>query len=757
MDQDTSALPSALPLTLEAYRLLFEANPHPIFLYDREHWRILAVNQAVTTLYGWTQDELHGMTMLDIRPESDRAAFIAAAQATPLEVTKVGTFEHRGKDGRRIIADVTTAGLTLDGGQTARLSVVTDVTEESQLREARERLASIVAGSDDAIILTDLRGRVQTWNPGAERMFGYTEAEIEGASIALIHPPTQGPTFREMVSEVVAGRAVRVFDGLARHKDGHEIIVSMTLSPICDATGQIVGVSGIERDVTERRVAERAVRASEARFARIFSSELILTAVVDVGAQRFKDVNETWLRFFGLKRRDLVGFSVHDFNDTWIDHEQRDTLTEAWKHGRPIQAVEVGFHTRAGARYGLLSVHHSPNADEDIVIMVDITARRQLEAQLSEARRLEALGRLAGGVAHDFNNMLSVMGGYADLLKEQLPSDSPLQRDLGEIKRAAERATELTRQLLAFGRRQMLQPRTVNLNEVVTHSETFLGRVLGENVTLRIALAPETLWVDADASQIEQVLLNLASNARDAIVGGDGVVQIATRTRMLARAWAQERGLPPGRAAELTVRDTGRGMDPETLGRIFEPFFTTKPVGDGTGLGLATVHGIVKQSGGHIDAASTPGQGSLFRVILPLVADPQDSPKPVVRERAQGGTETILLVEDDRAVATLAESLLQRLGYRVVTANSAADAIKAAGAHPDAIDLVLTDVVMPGASGRELVEKLRGSRPGIRALFMSGYPADAVVRSGIAEGDHAFLPKPFTLATLARGVRDALG
>ena len=249
------------------------------------------------------------------------------------------------------------------------------------------------------------------------------------------------------------------------------------------------------------------------------------------------------------------------------------------------------------------------------------------------------------------------------------------------------------------------------------------------------------------------MLLNLASNARDAI-DGTGVLQISTKSRALARGWAQERGLPPGPAAELAVRDTGRGMDADTLQRIFEPFFTTKGVGEGTGLGLATVYGIVKQSGGHIDAASTPGQGSLFRVILPMVPEVKTSAPP--QTQTTGGHETILLVEDERAVATLAESLLQRMGYRVMTAFSAAEAIALAGGYAGVIDLVLTDVVMPGASGRDLVEQLRGARPGVRVLYMSGYPADAVVRHGVEEGDVPFLQKPFTMASLAAKVREAL-
>jgi len=744
------------PLSLGAYRLMFEANPHPVLVFEVGSWRILAANEAAARLYGWSTDELTRMTLLEIRPTHERERFLQIASNVPDAITHVGPSLHQARDGRLIDVDITTAGFHLDDGRHARLSVVTDVTETRKLRETRERLAAVVSGSHDAIIVTDLRGRIEAWNPGAERIFGYTGDEALHQPISLIHPGGEGPTFREFAAEVVGGGAVRMYRGKARHKDGRTIVVSMVLSPTYDSSGKVVGISGIERDVTELHEAERTLRESAARFARIFHSDLIMAAVIDVKQQKLKDVNDTFLRFFGGKRDEVVGAPLDAYTDRWLDAREGHALLTAWRNGRPIKSVEMGYRTRSGPRYALVSVQRSPRADEDILVMVDITERRTLETQLSEARRLEGLGRLAGGVAHDFNNMLSVMSGYADLLEEQLPDSGTARADLEEIKRAAARATKLTRQLLAFGRRQMLQPRTIDLNHVVSHTETFLRRVLGEHVTLQLTLAPGPLWIEADPSQIEQVLLNLASNARDAL-DGSGVVQIATKPRTLARAWAQERGLPPGPAAELAVRDTGRGMDAETLQRIFEPFYTTKAVGQGTGLGLATVYGIVKQSGGHIDAASTPGQGSLFRVIFPMVAEPAAEAPPPAAERTEGGSETILLVEDERAVATLAESLLRRMGYRVLTAHSAADAIAVAGRHAGTIDLVLTDVVMPGASGRDLVEKLRGSRPGLRALYMSGYPTDAVVRHGLEEGEVRFLQKPFTMASLAAKVREALG
>ncbi|MBA3948361.1 MAG: PAS domain S-box protein [Acidobacteria bacterium] len=755
MAQDFHAAPGPLSIGPEAYRLLFDANPNPMLLFEIGSWRILAANPAASLLYGWSTDELAGRTIVDLKPAEDRDRFRQVAAQVPPGVTRLGRTTHVARDGRSLHVDITTAALTLDDGRPARLSVITDVTGEHALLEARDRLAAVVAGSSDAIIVTDLRGRVQSWNPGAEGVFGYTQEEMLGRSIGEIHPPADGPSFRERAADVVAGRVIRMFDAVGRHKAGHDITLSMTLSPICDAAGKVVGISGIERDVTERRASEQTLRESQARFVRVFQSVLIIAAVLDVKAQTLRDVNDSWLRFFGMKRHEIVGATVHDYPEMWLDLAQRSALFASWEARAPLQAVEVGFQTRTGPKHALLSVLYADEAGEDIVLMLDITERRRLEAQLSEARRLEAIGRLAGGVAHDFNNMLSVVGGYADLLEEQMPKDSPWAADLGEIKRAADRAAHLTRQLLAFGRRQMLQPRTIDLNDVVRRNETFLGRVLGDGITLRLILCSEPLWVEADTVQIEQVLLNLATNARDAIDGA-GVLQIATKPRMLARGWAQERGLASGRVAEIAVRDTGRGMGADTLQRIFEPFFTTKEVGEGTGLGLATVYGIVKQSGGHIDAASTPGQGTLFRILLPLVDEADGAPEAAAEEKLEGGSETILVVEDEESLRTMLGDILRMNNYQVLEAGDGEEALLVYQKRGEPIQLLLTDVVMPRMNGRALAERLTQTEPGLKVLFISGYPNDSALRQSLSGEGAPFLQKPFNPQTLTDKVRALL-
>jgi nitrogen-specific signal transduction histidine kinase len=395
--------------------------------------------------------------------------------------------------------------------------------------------------------------------------------------------------------------------------------------------------------------------------------------------------------------------------------------------------------------------------------MVDITERkraeaeyRRLEQQFQQAQKLESLGRLAGGVAHDFNNLLTIINGYGDLLLWQLPQPGPLRDRVAEIRKAGQRATELTRQLLAFSRRQEVQPAVVDLNAAVRDAEKMLGRLIGEDVTLTCRLNAQPGTVKVDPGQFNQVLMNLVVNARDAMPQG-GVLTIETAT--VALDGSQGGGFtaaPPSRYFLLTVSDTGIGMDEEVKRRLFEPFFTTKEVGKGSGLGLSTVYGIVRQSGGWIGVDSEPGRGTTFRVYLPLAVEAaSQAPEPA--QSTLEGHETVLVVEDEPAVRDLACLALRLRGYQVLEAANGDDAVAISTRHPGPIDLVLTDVIMPGIAGRELVERLRVQRPEARVLFMSGYAGDEMSRGGVPETGTPYLQKPFDAQSLAASVREALG
>ncbi|MDB5311097.1 MAG: sensor histidine kinase [Gemmataceae bacterium] len=507
------------------------------------------------------------------------------------------------------------------------------------------------------------------------------------------------------------------------------------------------------------RRAEEAARASEARFRAIIESSD--TAIVSTGPDW---VVESWNpaaeRLFGYTPGEMVGRSILDLVPADQHQEARRMLerVQAGERVPPYEAVRVRNDGRpvhvavnpwsvrdAGGRFLSLAA-----------VYTDLTEKRRLEEHLRQAQKLDALGRLAGGVAHDFNNLLTVINGYSELLLELFPGGDPRRGLAEDIHNAGERAAGLTRQLLAFGRKAVVAPQVLDLNDLVGNMERMLRRLIGEDIDLAVRLQPGLGFVRADPGQVEQVVMNLCVNARDAMPGG-GKLTIETRVVELVEGYAAGRAdVRPGSYVLLAVTDTGVGMTPDVLEHVFEPFFTTKEVGRGTGLGLATVYGIVQQAGGHVGVSSEPGQGTTFTVSLPRADElatgrPESPPSPAAR-----GSETVLLVEDEEAVRALARVVLQQAGYTVLDAWAGDEAVRVAGQYPDPIHLLVTDVVMPGMGGRELADRLLLSRPGMGVLYMSGYTDDAVVRNGVLGEVVRFLQKPFTTTGLTRAVRDAL-
>jgi signal transduction histidine kinase/ActR/RegA family two-component response regulator len=421
------------------------------------------------------------------------------------------------------------------------------------------------------------------------------------------------------------------------------------------------------------------------------------------------------------------------------------------------RAFEGEYRCDDGRRVPVLAAVAPLENGESISIALDLSARKQLEEQFRQAQKMEAVGRLAGGIAHDFNNVLSVVLSYAEMVSNALTADPTLKADVEEIRLAAQRATDLTRQLLAFSRQQVLEPTVISLNRSVTGMETMLRRLLGADIELTLLTEPKLWNIKADRGQIEQIMMNLAVNARDAMPEG-GKLTIQTANVTLDQDYAAlHHEVKPGAYVMLAVSDTGTGMDATTQARLFEPFFTTKEQGKGTGLGLATVFGIVKQSGGHIWVYSEPGQGATFRVYFPRVSGAETSiSEPPPCHATQRGSETILLVEDDVQVRALARSILRRNGYVVLEAANGGEALLICEQHGANIDLLLTDVVLPLMSGRQLAERLQTLRPAIKVLFMSGYTDDAVLQHGIIDSGVAYLQKPLTPAALTRKLRSVL-
>ncbi|HEY7685702.1 MAG TPA: response regulator [Gemmatimonadales bacterium] len=510
----------------------------------------------------------------------------------------------------------------------------------------------------------------------------------------------------------------------------------------------------------ERKRAEEALRRSEERFEKVFRASPVAITISTLDDARYLDVNDAYLRMLGYSRAEVIGRTAYDLG-LWRDPTERERVVQQLRGGS-AQDVETVIHTKEGrSRNVLIALERIDIGGTECLLglLHDVTEPRLLEQQLRQAQKMEAVGRLAGGVAHDFNNLLTVITSYSDLLLEELPGDDPKRDDLVQIRKAAEGAAGLTRQLLAFSRQQVLQPRVLDLNGVVETTEKLLDRVIGEDIRLSTVLAADLGLVNGDPGQLEQILMNLVVNARDAMPHG-GQLTIETADLQADESFVRNHPLAhPGRYAMLAVTDTGVGMDEETKAHIFEPFFTTKEQGKGTGLGLATVYGIVKQSKGFVWVYSEPGHGTCIKIYLPCAEVGASASEAQATARDSGmprGSETVLVVEDAPAVRAVVRQVLTRQGYTVLDAPDGAEALRLAAEHTGSIHLLLTDLVMPVLGGRQLSERLSQLRPETKVLYTSGYTDDAVVRHGLLETGVAFLQKPFAPEVLARKVREVL-
>ena len=594
-------------------------------------------------------------------------------------------------------------------------------------------------------------------NAAALDLFGYEREEFLGMGLGSILAAREAERLQAAVDELRAGRrGVLTHSGIwrGRRRDGSEFDIEVTIHDHV-FQGQQARMA-MALDVTERLESERAVRRSEARYRDLFENASDLIIVSDLEG-RITSVNETCVRALRYTREELVGMHVNVLeapesrDRSSAAREQKLAGAEATVYETELVAkdrrrVQVEIASRLVVEDGI------PVGTE--AFCRDISERKLLEEQLRQGQRLEAIGRLAGGVAHDFNNLLTVISGYAEVLLEG--RDRRAEPELDQIAAAAERAAILTRQLLAFSRRQVLQPRALQLNDVVEGLTPMLSRLIGEDVELVARLAPSLGAVLADPNQLEQVLVNLAVNARDAMPEG-GRLTISTANVELDDEYvAHHADAAAGPHVLLSVSDTGIGMDDATLPHIFEPFFTTKPLGLGTGLGLSTAYGIVKQSGGSMWASSEPGQGATFKVLLPRAESTAEETALTPKPAAASGRETILLAEDEESLRRLTARILEHRGYEVIAAETATEAVSIAERNGRKIDLLLTDLVMPELSGSALAARVCELLPDVRVLFMSGYADEVVTRNGTLTPGSAFLEKPFNANELAAKVRETL-
>ena len=618
----------------------------------------------------------------------------------------------------------------------------------------------------DARLILELLGDVQAQAFDLERVgrldHALTRLSRTGVDVVLLDlglPDSQGLETFMRARRGAPNEPIVVISGLDDERLALEAVRSGAQDYL--VKGRIEGhlLARVLRYAVERKRAEQDLLAREERFRALVEHSADAIALLDRTGTLIYASHSTE-RVLGYQAEEVLGRHALDLIHPDDVPAVAGRLLELQDRPGAAVVMEARYRHKDGSwRYGECSVANrlSDAAVRALVLNYrEITERRRLEEQLRQAQKMEAVGRLAGGVAHDFNNVLTAIFGYADLLTEELPEGHQARGDLDEIRKAAQRASTLTRQLLAFSRQQVLQPMVLSLNDLVADVQNMLVRLVGEDVEVRLSLSPDAGNVRADAGQLQQVLLNLVVNARDAMPTG-GKLLLETANADLTEQYAElHQPVIPGRYVMLAVSDTGSGMDAETKARIFEPFFTTKEQGRGTGLGLSTVYGIVKQSGVYVWVYSEPGRGTTFKLYFPRVDAPAEIPAPPRETATLTGTETILVAEDDDMLRPLAKGLLQKLGYTVLEAENAERALDLARARTGPIHLLVADVVMPGASGRELARRLAHTRPDTRVLYVSGYTDDAIVHHGMLEPGLNFLQKPFTPGALARKVREIL-
>ncbi|HXA41497.1 MAG TPA: PAS domain S-box protein [Candidatus Solibacter sp.] len=734
---------------------------------------ITSWNPAAETLYGYPAVEVVGENISVVTPD-DRLAEEAALLRRVARGQRIQHYEtkRRRKDGSEIDVSVTLSPIiAISGRVLGASSIARDVTERKKIEA---KFQGLVESAPDAVVAVDTEGIIRIVNRQAEAVFGYRREELIGQKIEILvpdqvrsgHPKHRGKYFRDPKTRPM-GAGLEL---AARRKDGTEFPCDISLSALETEDGMLV--SAAVRDVTERK-------KIEAKFQGLLESAPDAVVAVDAGGI-IRIVNRQAETLFGYQREELMGHPIEVLVPDRVReiHPGHRTNYFADPKTRPMGAsLELSARRKDGSEFPCDISLSSLETEEGILVSAavrDVTEREQaqrekataeaerekaiLEAQLHQSQRLESLGQLAGGVAHDFNNLLAVIVNYAGFVAEEVGDNESLKSDVEEIRKAAERAAALTHQLLIFGRREVIQPRVLDLNSVIADMEKLLRRTLGEHIDLRIRLAPDLASIKADPSQLDQVLVNLAINARDAMSGG-GALMINTANSDLDEEYARMHpDVAPGRYVCLTVSDTGSGMSAEVKARALEPFFTTKARGEGSGLGLATVYGIVTQAEGQIELYSEHGHGTTFKLYFPATAG-KASPvhargvadvKPLV-----GGT--ILLAEDEDAVREMTRRILSRAGYRLLTASNAEQAMRAAADEEGPIHLLLTDVIMPKASGKELATQIAKERPKTRVLYMSGYPQDVIVHQGVLESDVDLIEKPFSAEALLEKVESVLG
>ena len=785
------------------FRALVEQAADALFLIDREG-RFVDVNERACETLGYTRRELLALSVMDVDRNIETHELNEFWKRLRAEAPVTVDGIHRRKDGTEFPVELR-VGVLERGGQSYILALARDVTErkrfEEGLRNSEERFKALFEHAPDAYYLNDLNGNFVNANRAAEEMIGYRKEELIGRNFLKLRllRPGQIPKAALLLGKNNLGQPTGPDEFTLNRKDGTQVSVEIRTAPV--AMDNKTLVLGLARDITERkhaeselrrhhdslqqmveertvelgaaneelvselierRRAEQALRGSEASLAEAQRIAHVGNWELEKSTNDLRWSDEVY-RIFGLDRQQFT--ATHESFLNCVHPEDRDFVKKTYAEAstaRALDSIEYRILLPDGT---VRTVRERAEVGTDelgkpvrmVGTVQDITEHRTLEGRLRQAMKMEAVGRLAGGVAHDFNNLLTIILGHGELLMSAVASGDRRRDNIRQIRNAAERAASLTQQLLAFSRQQVRRPIVLNLNASVTDVEKMLRRLIGEDIELAMVLDPDLDRIEADRGQIEQVILNLALNARDAMPTGGKLVFKSSNVELGEDFAARHDGVTPGPHVLLEVSDTGVGIDAETLSHLFEPFFTSKGQGKGTGLGLASVYGIVKQSNGYVGVESELGQGAAFRVYLPRVqrAGDVNAPDLLSEDAPAGGSETILVVEDEIDILSLIRKFLETKGYTVLTARDGMEALRAL--DESSIDLLLTDMVMPRMNGRELAEQATSRCPNIMVLYMSGYSGYSDDANGRDVVDSSvFLKKPFSMTSLARKIRDTL-
>ncbi|MCF8146020.1 MAG: PAS domain S-box protein [Deltaproteobacteria bacterium] len=791
-----SRLVEDLSANARRYQVIAERMIDVAWMTDMD-LRTVYVSPSIHTVLGFSQEERMVQT-IDEQLTPDSLSIGLDALARELALEKEGAdpqrsatlvLEYYHKDGSTRFMETVMGGIRDEQGLlTGICGVSRDITDrkrvEEKLRKSEERYRMIVENMNEIIWIIGLDLQFTYVSPSSTWVTGYTPEEASNTPLdQLLTPESFAMATRRLADELaleesaaapVPHRAITL-EIEAIHKEGRPLWLEITGTFNRDTDGKITEILVVGRNISERKRVETELQESEKRYRMIVENMHEIIWVMDLNL-KYKYRSPSNIRITGYSPEEITSIPAKDqivpesyaLVQTVLAEELEKEFGQEPVDPHRSRTIEVEVYHKDGGTVwievtGLFIRDDSGKPVEILLSAREITERKRaeeekakLESQLIQVQKMETVGRLAGGVAHDFNNMLGVILGYADLAKRSLAKAHPVLRNLVQIEKAATRSRDITAQLLAFSRKQIINPRVIDLNELVAHTQKLLIRLIGEHIELSV-LPGEDLWtIKFDPSQIEQILINLAVNSRDAMPGG-GKLVIETKNIILEDSYCKTHiGCTPGPHVRLSVSDNGEGMDKEMLQHIFEPFFTTKEVGQGTGLGLATVYGIIKQNNCSINVYSEPGYGTTFNIYVPRASGEREVREVSEEDPTVTNAGKILLVEDDPMLLDITQEMLESIGYTVIVAGAPREAISLFEQHDTSIDLVITDVIMPFMSGKELIDKLKEIRPDIKVLFMSGYTADAIAHHGVLEKDMHFLQKPFRVRDLARKVGEIM-